>query len=80
MFSGGDIQEYNIIQKTFTDIEVSFIPRNYKDYDMIKEKIKENLYDLFSSFDTDIQRINLTFSAYEKKNRLAKKRDIKREF
>ena len=80
MFSSGDIQEYNIIQKTFTDIEVSFIPRNYKDYDMIKEKIKENLYDLFSSFDTDIQRINLTFSAYEKKNRLAKKRDIKREF
>ena len=80
MFSGGDIQEYNIIQKTFTDIEVSFIPRNYKDYDMIKENIKENLYDLFSSFDTDIQRINLTFSAYEKKNRLAKKRDIKREF
>ena len=47
---------------------------------MIKEKIKENLYDLFSSFDTDIQRINLTFSAYEKKNRLAKKRDIKMEF
>ena len=80
MFSSGDIQEYNIIQKTFTDIEVSFIPRDYKDYDMIKEKIKENLYDLFSSFDTEIQRINLTFSAYEKKNRLAKKRDIKREF
>ena len=80
MFSGGDIQEYNIIQKTFTDIEVSFIPRNYKDYDMIKEKIKENLYDLFSSFDTDIQRINLTFSAYNKKNKIAKKRDIKREF
>ena len=80
MFSGGDIQEYNIIQKTFTDIEVSFIPRNYKDYDMIKEKIKENLYDLFSSFDTDIQRINLTFSAYNKKNKITKKRDIKREF
>ena len=80
MFSSGEIQEYNIIQKTFMDIEISFIPRDYKDYDMIKEKIRENLYDLFSSFDIDIQRINLTFSAYEKKNRLAKKRDIKREF
>lgn len=41
MFSSGDIQGYNIIQKTFTDIGTSFIPRNYKDYDMIKEKIRE---------------------------------------
>ena len=80
MFSSGEIQEYNIIQKTFTDIEISFILRDCENYDVIKEKIKENLYDLFSNFEIDIQNINLIFADYEKKNRLTKKRDIKREF
>ena len=80
MFSSGEILEYNIIQKTFTEIDISFIPGDYGDYDVIKEKIKENLYELFSNYSIELENINLTFSDYEKKNRLAKKRDIKREF
>ena len=80
MFSSGEILEYNIIQKTFTEIDISFIPGDYGDYDVIKEKIKENLYELFSNYNIELENIKLTFSDYEKKNRLAKKRDIKREF
>ena len=80
MFSSGEILEYNIIQKTFTEIDISFIPGDYGDYDVIKEKIMENLYELFSNYNIELENIKLAFSDYEKKNRLAKKRDIKREF
>ena len=80
MFSSGEILEYNIIQKTFTEIDISFIPGNYSDYDVIKGKIRENLYELFGTYNIEPQNIKLTFSDYEKKNRLAKKREIKREF
>ena len=80
MFSSGEILEYNIIQKTFTEIDISFIPGDYGNYDVIKEKIKENLYELFSNYNIELENIKLAFSDYEKKNRLAKKRDIKREF
>ena len=47
---------------------------------IMKEKIKENLLDLFSGFNVDTQNININFSVYEEKYRLTKKRDIKREF
>ena len=50
------------------------------DFELEKEKIKENLYELFSNYSIELENINLTFSDYEKKSRLAKKRDIKREF
>ena len=80
MFSSGEILEYNVIQKTFTGIDVSFIPGDSREYNRIKEKIKENLLDLFSGFNADTQNININFSVYEEKYRLTKKRDIKREF
>ena len=80
MFSSGEILEYNVIQKAFTYIDVSFIPENYDEYGRIKEKIKENLYDLFSGYNAEIQSISINFSPYEEKGGLTKKRDIKREF
>ncbi|MCP1223124.1 F390 synthetase-related protein [Sebaldella sp. S0638] len=80
MFSSEEILEYNVIQKTFGDIDVSFIPGDSGEYNKIKEKIKENLLDLFSGFNADTQNININFSVYEEKYRLTKKRDIKRGF
>ena len=50
------------------------------DFEKIKKKIKENLYDLFSGYNAEIQSISINFSPYEEKDGLTKKRDIKREF
>ena len=80
MFSSGEILEYNIVQKSFSDIDISFIPADYREYNRISEKIKENMYDLFGKFDVDIKKVNINFSVYEEKYKLTKKRDVKREF
>lgn len=80
LFSSEEILEYNIIQKSRTEINISFIPKNGKNYNEIEKKIKENLFDLLDRYDLDIKNIKLNFSLYEKKDRLTKKRNIKREF
>jgi putative adenylate-forming enzyme len=80
LLSSEKILEYNVIQKTFTNIDVSFISGSLGNSGEIEEKIKGNMYELLDKYGVDTQNIKINFSVYEKKDRLTKRRDIKREF